>query len=223
MSWDQVNKLLDQINIALDYYTARLEERARRELYERAFSGQYLAIEAPLPEAYRNRQSRFFSFGFPRGWSNKTAEQLNGIANDCTGLAGVTYVDQISSFFVGDLGFTESDEQGFALLAYADYLFHIRERDLSRARPGGRQSLPTRKWGAPTRLSLDGDRSVLLQFSTQVPGRLIGMSGIVPVVLSELFVPRGRQVFRVTFSTPASRYEELLPSFHTMLATWRWG
>lgn len=217
MSWDQVNALLGQINAALDYYAARLKERERRELYQRAFSGQYLVIEAPLPETCRNTQSRFFSFGVPQGWSDKTAEQLNGIANDCTGLAGVTSVDDwVSSFFVGDLGFEENDEQGLAWLAYADYLFDIRERDLSRAQP-------TRKWGAPARLSLDGDRSVLLQFSTQVPGHLIGTSGIVPVALSELFVPRGRQIFRVTFSTPASRYEELLPSFQTMLATWQWG
>jgi len=223
MSWDQVNTLLGQINTALDYFTARLKEQERSQLYERAFSGQYPVIDAPLPEAYRNTQSRFFSFGVPQGWTNKTAEQLNGIANDCTALAGVTYVDWVSSFFVGDLGFEESDEQALALLAYADYLFDIRERNLSRARPGGRQSLPTRKWGAPARLSLDGDRSVVLQFTTQVPGRLIGTSGIVPVILSELFVPRGRQIFRVTFSTPASRYEELLPSFRTMMATWRWA
>ena len=216
MSWDQVNALLGQINTALDYYAVRLKERERRQIYQRAFSEQYRVIEAPLPEAYPNRQSRFFSFGVPQGWSNKTAEQLNGIAFNCTVLAGVTYLDGVSSFFASDLGFAESDEEALAWLAYADYLFDLRERDLSRAQP-------TRKWGSPARLSLDGDRSVLFQFSTQVPGHLIGASGIVPVVLGELFVPRSRQIFRVTFSTPASRYEKLLPSFRTMLATWRWA
>jgi hypothetical protein len=215
MSWDQVNTLLGQVNTALEYFTVRLKERERREIYQRAFSGQYPVIEAALPEAYRNTQSRFFSFGVPQDWWDKTAEQLNAIAN-FTVLAGVTSVDEVSSFFAGDLGFAESDEEAFGWLAYADYIFDFRERGLSRAQP-------TQKWGAPTRLSLDGHRSVLLQFTTQVPGHLIGKPGIVPVVLSELFVPRDRQIFIVTFSTPASRYQGLLPSFQAMLATWRWA